>query len=117
MIALAAVRATREARVDGHGGPALEAVIGTPIEGERIGGEIFDGKTEAAIFPGELPADPKAVFRDAAIAATAPPRKSIIASCAFARRPRPRRRMGAPLPPPHIRLDRALQFLIGDKLA
>ena len=33
VIALAAVRATREARVDGHGGPALEAVIGTPIDG------------------------------------------------------------------------------------
>ncbi len=113
VIALAAVRATREARVNGHGGPALEAVIGTPLEGERIGREVFDGKTEAAIFPGELPADPRAVFRDAA----ARSRDSI--DCRFVRfrPPIPTRAAdGATLPAPHIRLDRALQFLIGDKM-
>lgn len=69
VIALAAVRATREAKVGGPDEPALEAVIGTPLEGERIGEEYFDGLTEAAIYPGELPADPEAVFRDT------PPRK------------------------------------------
>ena len=62
MIALAAVRATREATVGGRGEKALHAVIGIPLAGEQIGGEIFDGRTEAAIFPGELPRDPDAVF-------------------------------------------------------
>jgi len=114
VIALAAVRATREAKVDGHGGPALEAVIGTPIEGERIGGELFDGKTEAAIFPGELPADPKAVFRDPAGA-----HKAADIDYRFVRFRPPivaRAADETALPAPHIRLDRALQFLIGDKM-
>jgi predicted YcjX-like family ATPase len=114
VIALAAVRATREAKVDGHGGPALEAVIGTPIEGERIGGVLFDGKTEAAIFPGELPPDPKAVFRDPAGART--PADIDYRFVRFRPPVLARAADETALPAPHIRLDRALQFLIGDKM-
>ncbi|ACK52408.1 protein of unknown function DUF463 YcjX family protein [Methylocella silvestris BL2] len=114
VIALAAVRATREAKVNGHGGPALEAVIGTPLDGERIGDEVFDGKTEAAIFPGELPQDPKAVFRDAG--RNAAPGEVDYRFVRF-RPPMPIRAAdGSALPPPHIRLDRAFQFLFGDKM-
>ncbi len=64
VIALSAVRATREGMVGAPDEPTLEAVIGTPLEGERIGEEIFDGLAQAAINPGELPRDPDAVFRD-----------------------------------------------------
>src|SRR6202000_1436168 len=46
VIAWAAGRATREAKVNGHGGAALAAVIGTPLAGEKIGGELFDGQAE-----------------------------------------------------------------------
>jgi hypothetical protein len=114
VIALAAVRATREAKIGGHGEPALEAVIGTPIEGERIGDDIFDGKTEAAIFPGELPADPRAVVREHA--ARLKPKEIDYRFVRF-RPPMPvRTEKGQTLPPPHIRLDRALQFLFGDRL-
>jgi predicted YcjX-like family ATPase len=117
VIALAAVRATREARVNGPGGPALDAVIGTPLDGEQIGDELFDGKTEAAIFPGELPADPKAVFRDAALDPKRPATDDIDYRFVRFRPPVPQRAAdGGSLPPPHIRLDRALQFLFGDKL-
>jgi predicted YcjX-like family ATPase len=118
VIALAAVRTTREAMVDGHGGPPLEAVIGTPLDGERIGAEVFDGRAEAAIFPGELPADPKAVFRDPPPERTPRSREKQI-DYRFVRFRPPvlaRDKNGTPLPAPHIRLDRALQFLIGDKL-
>jgi uncharacterized protein len=113
VIALAAVRATREAKVGGPDEPALEAVIGTPLEGERIGDEAFDGLTEAAIYPGELPADPEAVFRDA------PLRKPHEIDYRFVRFRPPVPvwcEDGTLLPPPHIRLDRALQFLLGDRL-
>ncbi|WP_026606938.1 YcjX family protein [Methylocapsa acidiphila] len=114
VIALAAVRATREAKVNGHGGPALEAVIGTPLDGERIGDEIFDGKTEAAIFPGELPKDPQAVFLGEPLAMLS---DEIDYRFVRFRPPTPvRGKDGKPFPPPHIRLDRALQFLLGDKL-
>jgi predicted YcjX-like family ATPase len=114
VIALAAVRATREAKVDGHGGPALDAVVGIPIEGERIGDETFDGKAEAAVFPGELPRDPKSVFRGNGL-----PGPASEADYRFVRfrPPMPLRAAdGSRLPPPHIRLDRALQFLLGDRL-
>ena len=69
VIALAAVRATREAMVR-HDGETLAAIVGTPIEGERIGDDVFDGVAEGAIFPGELPADPRHVFRGDALALT-----------------------------------------------
>jgi len=113
VIALASVRATREGRA-GRGDQALEAVIGTPMAGEKIGADIFDGRTEAAIFPGELPLDPKAVFRDSAKSLT--PEEMDYRFVRFRPPVATRNDAGAPLPLPHIRLDRALQFLIGDRL-
>ena len=61
VIALAAVRATREAQVR-HNGEMLPSIIGVPAAGETVGGRRFDGLTEVAVFPGDLPADPDAVF-------------------------------------------------------
>jgi predicted YcjX-like family ATPase len=63
-VALASVRATREASVE-EGRTTLKTVVGTPEPGERIGGEVFDGLEEAAIYPGELPADPAEVLAGA----------------------------------------------------
>ena len=112
VVALAAVRATREANV-GRGGSALPAVVGIPMAGERIGDEIFDGRTEAAIFPGELPRDPDAVFSgDMGIV---DPRAADYRFVRFRPPIAQRDAAGAALPLPHIRLDRALQFLLGDK--
>jgi len=123
VIALAAVRATREAEVrrDGH---TLHCIVGVPAAGEPAGGKTFDkkafdGKTEVAIFPGELPDDPDALF-----APGATPFRGLTAASAedsdfrFVRfRPPPLQTTGDGAPAlPHIRLDRALQFLIGDRL-
>lgn len=110
VIAMAAVRATREARVR-QDGRDLEAIVGTPLKGERLGEDIFDGETEAAIFPGELPADPRAAFRGEGLGLSEGE-----ADYRFLRfRPPLTATPEAPLP--HIRLDRALQFLLGDRLA
>ena len=112
VVALAAVRATREATV-ARGRDKLQAIIGTPLAGESIGGQSFDGATEVAAFPGDLPDDPDALFA---------PFKGLTAAdetdYRFLRfRPPLTERMdGAPILP-HIRLDRALQFLLGDRLA
>ena len=57
----AAIRATREATVKQKGETA-PCIAGIPEAGETIGKLTFDGKTEAAIFPGDLPVDPTAVF-------------------------------------------------------
>jgi predicted YcjX-like family ATPase len=60
-MALAAVRATREVRIK-SGREELPAIAGIPEAGEAVDGEIFDGTSEAAIFPGELPERPEAIL-------------------------------------------------------
>jgi len=114
VIALAAVRATREAAVR-RGRETLDAIVGTPLAGERLDGEVFDGKTEAAIFPGQLPADPALAFRGDGLAL--PESEAEVRFLRF-RPPVPNfGGDGKPLPAPHIRLDRAFQFLFGDRLS
>src|SRR3954454_18710348 len=61
VVALSAVRATREAQV-ARGREKLPSILGTPAKGETANGETFDGDTEVATFPGDLPADPQALF-------------------------------------------------------
>ena len=111
-LAMAAVRATREGTVeqDGH---KLPVISGVPIAGETIGGETFDGKTRTAIFPGDLPADPNAIFGKGR------GQNQPVHPIRFVRfRPPTVETMadGAALSLPHIRLDRAMQFLFGDRL-
>jgi predicted YcjX-like family ATPase len=108
VLALAAVRATREAQVR-HDGRTLDAIIGAPIAGETIAGETFDGAGEAAVFPGELPQDPRAAFRGEGLGA-----REEDSDWRFVRFRPPVAAPDAGLP--HIRLDRALEFLIGDRL-
>lgn len=98
--ALAAIRATREASVRQKGG-TLECIVGTPLAGETVGETAFDGATEAAIFPGDLPVDARKALDG-----------SLEGSLKFVRfRP--------PLPKdgvwPAIRLDRTMEFLLGDR--
>ena len=50
VVALSAVRATREAQVQ-RGREKLPSIIGTPLVGEVANGEAFDGNTEVATFP------------------------------------------------------------------
>ena len=113
VIALAAVRATREAMV-ARGREKLPAITGMPLAGEALGPDSFDGETEIASFPGDLPDDPDALF-DGFKGLTA----SDESDYRFLRfRPPPGEPGGAGAPTlPHIRLDRALQFLLGDRLA
>ena len=117
VVALAAVRATREAKVR-RVREELPCILGVPAAGEVLAGETFDGETEAAMFPGDLPDDPNDLFRatphvsrhchDRAAERrfSLPARAAAAAGDDGARHPTL----------PHIRLDRALQFLIGDRL-
>ena len=107
VLALASVRATREASVT-HAGETLPSIIGTPLPGETVDGRAFDGRTETAIFPGDLPGDPEAVLAsggdiDVRFVRFRPPKLERTAE-------------GLTLSLPHIRLDRALEFLLGDRL-
>jgi predicted YcjX-like family ATPase len=109
VLALASVRATREANVTSVG-ETLPSIIGTPIPGESVDGRVFDGKAEVAIFPGDLPKNTDVLFKpdtrgtDVRFVRFRPPKLERTAE-------------GLTLSLPHIRLDRALEFLIGDKLA
>lgn len=105
-VALASLRATRETTVT-RKGRSLPCIVGTPIAGERAGAETFDGSEDVAVFPGELPADPAALF--------AGPEAFRGEDYRFVRFLPPKADPTQPLP--HIRLDRAVEFLIGDRLA
>ncbi|MGH6817044.1 MAG: YcjX family protein [Hyphomicrobiaceae bacterium] len=94
VLALAALRSTREAR---YGGERLPCVSGVLLPGQRLAdGSVSAGIGESAVFPGDLQTQDGAAgnfrFR--------PPRLSQDGSASW----------------PHIRLDTALEFLIGDKL-
>src|SRR5207302_2430041 len=56
VVALAAVRATREAQVQ-RGRDKLPSILGIPDAGEIANGEVLDGTAEVATSPGDLPAD------------------------------------------------------------
>ena len=109
-LALSAVRATREASVK-QNGEDLGLVAGTPVDGQRIGRKIFDGAKETALFPGDLPEDPDHLFE-------ASGKKKTPEKVRFVRfrPPAPETGPGGQAILPHIRLDRALDFLISDKL-
>jgi predicted YcjX-like family ATPase len=118
VIALAAVRSTREAELR-RGGEPLPCIVGAPAAGEHAGGRTFDGNSEVALFPGDLPANPDDPFAPGAV-----PFRGLTAAGAgeedfrFVRFRPPLLEEGPDGAPalPHIRLDRALQFLIGDRL-
>ncbi|MEM1287309.1 MAG: YcjX family protein [Pseudomonadota bacterium] len=111
-IALGSVRATREATTR-HRGETLKAVTGTPMKGEKIAGEVFDGEREAAIFPGDLPDRFSDLF--AIPHSDRGPNDPLIRFVRF--RPPKTQMNGNQMPAlPHIRMDRLLEFLIGDRL-
>jgi predicted YcjX-like family ATPase len=117
VVALSAVRATREAQVQ-RGRDKLPSILGTPMQGEVAGDENFDGDTEVATFPGDLPTDLDALFKANGAFRGLTASSADKADYRFLRfRPPALQRNGPEEPSlPHIRLDRALQFLIGDRL-
>jgi uncharacterized protein len=98
-LALSSIRATREASVE-QKGQLLSCIAGIPDAGEKVGRDIFDGEAEAAIFPGDLPRDPAVALQGL--------KQGTLQFVKF--RP-PQMANGAF---PHIRLDRAIEFLLGD---
>ncbi len=99
--AISAIRATREATLK-QKGEDLPCIVGTPDQGEVIGETVFDGMQEAAVFPGDLPDDPKAALdgrmeNKLKFVKFRPP---VLKDGTF----------------PHIRLDKAVEFLLGDRL-
>ena len=108
-LALAAIRATREG-IAKRNGEQLPCIVGYPLPGETIGGRNFDGSEAFAIFPGDLPVSPETALKhphaqpdDVRFVRFRPPDPVPLPSGGFA-------------PFPNIRLDRALQALIGDRL-
>ena len=101
-LAVASLRSTKEGTSEKHG-ESLAVVIGTPMKGETIGDMIFDGKTETAIFPGDLPQSLSELLKE-----------NLSEKLQFVRFLPPQLKMNQPFP--QIRLDRALEFLFGDYL-
>ncbi len=99
-MSIAALRATVEETID-HEGSKLDCVRGTLMSGKR-----------AAFYPGELPDDPARLLGPARDGAEkwldADYQVMSFAPAALTLKPGDG--------PPHIRLDKAVQFLIGDRL-
>lgn len=116
-LALAAIRATREVVVREKGG-ALSCIAGIPMQGETLDGRVFDGEAEAAIFPGDLPDSIETIFRGAPVPLRflrfRPPVSSVgkVDGGKAGQIGVGKVETGMP----HIRLDRALDFLLGDAL-
>ena len=104
-IAMAAIRATRESVIE-EGGARHEVIVGTPQAGETLDGVRYDGKTEVALFPGDLPANPDALLE----------RPVALNFLRFQPPARLEKNAEGNVVLPHIRFDRALEFLIGDWL-
>src|SRR5699024_1099433 len=106
-MAIAAIRASSEQTVT-HEGREVGLVRGR---------RASDGR-EVALFPGRLPADVPALLGMAHAHAPggAPPAWEKGADFARAPFAPPRWSAGGDTGPPHIRLDRAIEFLIGDRL-
>jgi hypothetical protein len=100
--AVAAIRATREAKVK-QKNEELACIAGVPQRGEKIGSITFDGETEAAVFPGDLPANSLDALDG-----------TLQGKLKFVRFRPPPLKDGAF---PHIRLDCSLEFLLGDRFA
>ena len=100
-MSLAGLRATVEEEVT-RDGALLQAVRGRLAEGGR----------QAVMYPGELPEDPARLLAPARGGAEA----WLDAEFALMTFAPPRMTLGPGEGPPHIRLDRAAEFLIGDML-
>ncbi|MFD1696621.1 YcjX family protein [Roseibium aestuarii] len=123
-LALAAVRATREGTIP-RDGEDLPVILGTPLPGQSMEGRALSPDKEIALFPGDLPQNPDSLFEtldslseDAAHSVSAGTGTEA-GDHAFLRFRPPHLEAGPgglTLSLPHIRLDRALEFLIGDRL-
>ena len=106
-MAIAAIRATRESVIE-DAGERHEVIVGTPEKGEVLDGTVYDGRTEIALFPGDLPERPDSLFEDGTPVALN-----------FLRFTPPQnldRNANGDVVLPHIRFDRALDYLLGDWL-
>jgi len=100
-MSIAALRATTEETRD-HDGRSLDVVRG----------RLLDGGRQAAFHPGDLPEDPGALL---SVARDGAP-EWLGDEYAFMRFAPARLTLKPGEGPPHIRLDRAAQFLLGDRL-
>lgn len=108
-LAIAAIRATREGTIRDNG-ELLETIIGTPEAGQVLGKTTYDGKTEIALFPGDLPENPDSLFKDV----ESTPQLNFLR---FLPPSALARTEAGDAVLPNIRLDRAIDYLIGDRLA
>ncbi len=105
-LAIASIRATTHGTISDKNGD-LECLVGIPEKGEKLDATTYDGKTEIALFPGDLPENPESIFQP-----TLQP--GLLNFLRFS----PPKNSASPKSNnpgfPHIRLDQALDFLLGD---
>ena len=104
--ALASIRTTsEETRIEE--GEKLNMIVGTPQKGEKLGDQTFNGKSEIALFPGDLPKNLESIFDDKA-------NDIELNFLRFLPQKKLKLNKNGEVILPQIRLDQTLEYLIGD---
>ena len=111
-VTLSSFRATREGLSKDR--EPRPCVIGVPLQGQRIGDQVFDGAKEVAIFPGDIPRfstqedfnDPRAL----------PGGTDALRFVQFQPLRTETTQTDSTATLPHVRMDQVMNFLIGDYL-
>ncbi len=105
-LAIASIRATSQGVINDKKGE-LECLIGVPEKGEKLDKTTYDGKTQIALFPGDLPENPESVFQPDL-------KPGLLNFMRFAPPPNLASNSAQNQGFPHIRMDQALEFLLAD---
>ncbi len=107
-LAISSLRATHE-NIIKENGETLNTIIGTPQKGEKLGKQTYDGKTQIALFPGDLPKTPDSIFK-------ADSKPISLKFLRFLPPKNLKQNKAGEAILPYIRLDSAIEYLIGDKM-
>ena len=114
-MAISSVRSTKEKEVK-HEGKTLNAIIGIPMKGESVNGQVYDGEQQIALFPGKIP-DNIDEQPDSNYSAKGSDSKRALQFVQFRPPKISQNKEDGKITIPHIRLDKAIEFLIGESMS
>ena len=114
-MAISSVRSTKEKEVK-HEGKTLNAIIGIPMKGESVNGQVYDGEQQIALFPGKIP-DNIDEQPDSNNSAKGSDSSRALQFVQFRPPKISQNKEDGKITIPHIRLDKAIEFLIGESMS
>lgn len=113
-MAISSVRSTKEKEIE-HKGKKLNVVIGTPEEKESVNDKVYDGNQQVALFPGNVPEKIDSDLGEY-IPEMVTDTNGVLQVVQF-RPPNVKTKDNGEVIIPHIRLDKAIEFLFGEDIS